>query len=123
MQEIRNMLTHFEWQQAEPTQGGITWIELYIVYILSGGKERIMQRRKAEPLAKPEAFQTALADFKRRMRKVVKHNVKEEDEYLFQTSYARANRLEAMAVQISMLPKQDSPGYQEPWQKRWLKRS
>ena len=80
-------------------QGGITRIELYIVYNLSGGKEKIKQRRKAEPLAKPEALQTALADFKRRMRKVVRRNVKEEDEKFFQTSYARVNSLKKLAVQ------------------------
>ena len=68
-------------------------------YNLSGGKEKIKQRRKAEPLAKPEALQTALAGFKRRMRKVVRHNAREEDEKFFQTSYARENRLKKMAVQ------------------------
>ena len=43
-------------------------------------------------------MQTALADFKRRMRKVIKHNVREEDEKYFLTSYARVNRLKEMAV-------------------------
>ena len=57
------------------------------------------QTSKMAPLAKPEALQTALASFKRRMRKVAKHNVREEDVFFVRTSYARVNRLKAMAVQ------------------------
>ena len=77
---------------------GITWLELYVDYAIHGGCGHIREMQNKQPLAKAATFQTAIAKFKARVRKVAKHCTIEEDERYTNVSYARENRLQGLAI-------------------------
>ena len=45
-----------------------------------------------------ETLQTAISNFKRRVKQITKHCVEEEDERYTNVSYARENRLQGLAI-------------------------
>ena len=91
-EKVRCFLTYIEWQQEQRVQGGITWLEMYILYTLHGGKVT------ANPMAKTLSLQTAIKQFKTRARKVAQHCIAKEDEWQLQPCEARKNRMEALAI-------------------------
>ena len=58
MEKVRCFLTHLKRQQTAREKAGITWLEMYIISILHGGKIQI------NPAAKTVSLQTALKQFK-----------------------------------------------------------
>ena len=79
--------------------GGITWLELYLLYARHGGKEHGEEERRKNPLRKPQQMRRQLAEFKHLMRKIAKHAISESDEWHMQTDNARKPRLKAIAVE------------------------
>ena len=95
MEKVRCFLTHMKWQQEQRQTGGITWLELYILSILHGGKVKLLSPCSQ---TRTVSLQTAIKNFKRRTRKVALHCVRKEDEWNFHTCNARRNRLETIAI-------------------------
>ena len=58
---------------------GITWLELYVLFAIHGGCEQIREKQKTQPHVKAETLQTAIAGFKKRVRKVTKQCTREEE--------------------------------------------
>ena len=96
MEKVRCFLTHMKWQQQQRERGGITWLELYILSILHGGKVQTDPGPSSQ--ARTVSLQSAIKNFKRRTRNVAMHCVKKEDEWNFHTCEARRSRLEAIAI-------------------------
>ena len=92
MQKVMCFLTNVTWRQEERDTGGITWLELYILSVLHGGKMEM------DPMAKTISLQSAMKTFKRRVRRIAMHCVLKEDERHFQTCQARSNRMEGLAI-------------------------
>ena len=69
-----------------------------MVFAIHGGCEQIREKQKTQPHLKAETLQTAIAGFKRRVRKITKQCTKEEDEVYTSVSYARTNRLQDLAI-------------------------
>ena len=65
---------------------------------MHGGCEQIRERQKTQPHEKAETLQTAIAGFKKRVRKITKQCTREEDELYTNVSYARINRLQGLAI-------------------------
>ena len=85
-------------ENTKEERGGITWIELYIYYTLHGGGNDIEKKRAEAPLAKTPSLQAALAEFKRRVRFVMKVSVDDVDEWHLTTCKNISNRLGALAI-------------------------
>ena len=96
MEKVRCFLTHLEWQQEENVQGGITWLELYILSILHGGMDQ--NNHASMSLTKTISRQTAIKKFKKRARRVALHCMKKKEEWNIHTCDARKNRLETIAI-------------------------
>ena len=99
IQGVQDVLGSMAWKKTEDGEGGITWIELYAVYMIHGGAELEKRKTETDPLSKPQQMQMQLADFKRAVRQVKKHSVQEDDEWHFDTSYVMRNRLEEAAIE------------------------
>ena len=67
-------------------------MEMYIISILHGGKVQM------NPAAKTVSLQTAMKQFKKRVRNVALHCTAKEDEWHFSTCQGRGNRLEELAI-------------------------
>ena len=87
MEKARCFLTHLEWQKEEKVQGGISWLELYILSILHGGLDQHNPANRS--LTKTISLQTAIKKFKRRARKVALHCMKKKEEWNIHTCDAR----------------------------------
>ena len=66
-----------KWEKEESgtssTEGGITWIELYAIYTVHGGGKEDRRHQEEDPLKK------------KTVRKIKKHAVKTEDEWMLDT--------------------------------------
>jgi len=71
---------------------GMTWLELYILDTLHGGKHFAKLR------AKTLSLQIAIKQLKRRTRKVALHCIRKEEEWQLHTCEARRNRMEVLAI-------------------------
>ena len=81
-------MERIEWKKGEEEDGGVTWIELYALYVIHGGNADEEEERSKDVLNKPPLLQKQLADFKKAVRKVKKHTIPEENEWVFETSYS-----------------------------------
>ena len=80
------------WDQEEDVRGGITWLELVILY--SGNTEG----DETATMQQPEKFQRQLAHFKRAVRKLSRHTVPENYIRHLETCYVARNRLADAAI-------------------------
>ena len=63
-----------------------------------GGKEDRRQQEE-DPLKKTQMLQPKIAELKKAVRKIKKHAMKMEDEWMFDTCYAPGNRLKEAAIE------------------------
>ena len=102
LEQVRCFLTNIKWkvvnEDDDAEHPGITWLELYVLFAIHGGCEQIRGKQKTQPHLKAETLQTAIANFKKRVRKIAKQCTKEEDELYTSVSYARVNRLQSLAI-------------------------
>ena len=97
-EKIRCFIDNIRWKSTTEERGGITWIELYIYYILHGGGSNIEKAKNESPFAKTPSLQSAMANFKKRVRFVMKVSVDERDEWHLTTCMNISNRLGALAI-------------------------
>ena len=71
--------------EEEEDAGGITWLELHMLYIRHGGNKDEDGRNEEDPLRRPEQMKKQLAEFKHLTRKIARHAASEEDDSRFQT--------------------------------------
>ena len=103
LEQVRCFLTNVKWRVAnedddDEEHPGITWLELYVLFAIHGGCEQVRENQRVKPHLKAETLQTAIAGFKRRVRKIAKQCTKEEDEVYTSVSHARANMLQSLAI-------------------------
>ena len=80
--KIHSFLGNIKWRAEEGEElGGITWLQLYLLYSRHGGNEDEEDVKKKDPLKKPEQLRRQLAEFKHLLRKIAKHAVCEGDEW------------------------------------------
>jgi len=79
--------------------GGITWIELHAIYTVHGGGKNDQRLQEEDPLKKTQMLQPKIAELKKAVRKIKKHAVKTEDEWMFDTCYATGNRLKDAGIE------------------------
>jgi len=91
--KVQSFLSHLIWQEDEKPEGGITWIELYALYSIHGGSRDEKKRRSKEVLKRPPMLKAQLAQFKKAVRKLNLHTVKEGDAWRLETSKVMRNRL------------------------------
>ena len=92
LEKVRCFLSNVKWKVIEEDDSetpGMTWLELYIYYAIHGGCDHIREKQRAQPLAKVETLQTAIAKFKARTRKIARHCTEEADELYTKVSYAK----------------------------------
>ena len=85
VQGVQSVITNLAWKKQEAEQGGITWIELYAIYMMHGGAEIDKQASEADPLRRPTLMETQLAEFKKAVREIKKHAVQESSEWHMDT--------------------------------------
>ena len=94
--KARNFLTNVRWMEEERADtGGVTWLELFVLYCLHGGKGKDQGK---EGLVDKTTLQTELKDFKAAVRRVAMHCCSEDQEWCFATTYSRQNRLKELAI-------------------------
>ena len=79
-------------------EGGITWLELFTLYMIKGAGEKEKARQENNPLQGHKSLQNEVADFKRRCRRISTFCVEEGDEEQLATSYSQKNRLKPMGI-------------------------
>ena len=89
---IANFVSNIEWSTEWKEEGGITWIEFYLLYRIHSKKIEI------DPLASDKPLLSDITTFKSRIRRVSTYCMKEEEEWVVSTSYSRENRLKKVAV-------------------------
>ena len=80
-------------------KNGITWIELYALYMCKGAGDPIREEEKNNPLKKKQRLQKALAAFKVECRRVKDFCIKEGEEHHLATSYCQVNRLGKLGIE------------------------
>ena len=84
--KIHSFLGNVKWRAEEGEEiGGITWLELYLLYSRHGGNKDEEEERRTDPLKNPGQMRKQLAEFKHRMRTIPRHAVNEGDEWRLQT--------------------------------------
>ena len=66
-------------------QGGITWLELYILYSIHGGTIDEELARKAAKLKTPQMLQKQVADFRKDIRNLNSYTVQENQTWCLHT--------------------------------------
>ena len=94
--QVRTFLNNLSWKRTEDEEeGGITWVELYILFRLHGwnddseGENFLTERGKLKSMLK---------SFKQQVRWLAVHAVAVDQEWTLQTSKTRANRLRPLGV-------------------------
>ena len=98
VRKVQSFLDHLDWQEDEDSRGGITWLELYVLYSIHGGSKDETEAAKSSKLKRRPMLQKQIADFKKIVRKVKTYAVAEEDAWHLDTSYVQRNRLANAAV-------------------------
>ena len=80
--EVQRVLGRLKWGKAEDEEGGITWIELFAIYVIHGGSEKERKEMGNDPLRKPQMMQKQIAEFKKAVRRIKKHTLSEGQEWL-----------------------------------------
>ena len=73
--KVQSFLSRLRWNCNEDAGGGITWIELYILYSIHGGSRDYDSWRQSNKLKAPHMLQKQVADFKKTVRKIKKYAV------------------------------------------------
>jgi hypothetical protein len=94
---VRNFLNKVEWSEEQLPEGGITWLELYVWYTMHNGELEGIDDKK-DKLRNRNSLHNEMAAFKKVVRRLVLQSVPEKEEWHFETSYARANRLKPLAI-------------------------
>ena len=76
-----------------PEEGGITWLELFLLYSYHGGNEEELKLSQKDPLRLLPLLQKQFAEFKAAARMVKLYSLRVEDEWILATFYARKHRL------------------------------
>ena len=103
MEEIGCFLSKIKWQKIsnggeERGESGITWIELYALYMCKGAGDQKNEAEKKDPLKPKQSMQEALAAFKVQCRRVKNFCIKEGEEHHLSTSYCQVNRLRKLEI-------------------------
>ena len=77
---MQAFLSKLEWRKVDDVQGGITWLELFILHAIHGGtcEEEEEEGRRAAKLKTPQMLQKQIALFKKDVRKINTYTVPEE---------------------------------------------
>ena len=75
MEEARCFLSNVRWS-TEPKEGetGVTWLELYALYMCKGAGEQAKKKQEDNPLTDHICLQKAVSTFKIRCRRIRPHN-------------------------------------------------
>ena len=87
-----------EWREKPSEEGGITWLELYVWYTMHGGK-LVGIDEEGDKLRNRNTLHNEITVFKKVVRRMSLQCTPDDDEWHFETSYARANRLKPFAIQ------------------------
>ena len=85
---MKAMTWEKEESRTSSAEGGITWIELYAIYTVHGGGKEDRRQQEEDPLKKTQMLQPKIAELKNVVRKIKKHAVKTEDEWMLDTCHA-----------------------------------
>ena len=100
MEEVRRFISNVRCStEVQEEEGGITWIELYALYMCKGAGEQMKKKQDENPLQGHQSLQNALAAFKVRCRRVRTFCIEEGDERHLATSYSQANRFKTMGIE------------------------
>ena len=100
MEEVRCFLSNIRWrQEVKDEEGGITWIELFALYMGKGAGDKVRKKQAESPLQGHQSLQKAIAAFKVRCRRVRTFCIEEGDEEQLATSYSQTNRLKPMGIE------------------------
>ena len=91
-QKIQNFISKIQWVDEKREEGGITWLELYILYFIHKGPEKDLL------LEPKDISQKEMAKFKQVVRTITCNTVDQDQEWQLQTRYARENRLSGVAI-------------------------
>ena len=80
-------MAKLQWTTDPKENGGVTWLELYAMYLIHGGARREEEEAEKDPLRITPSLQTRLAEFKKAIRKLKKHGLKEEQEWHWDTCH------------------------------------
>ena len=78
IKKVQSFLDHLDWQEEEDVRGGITWLELFILYSIHGGSKDELEAAKSATLTRRLMLQKQIADFKKVVRKVKACAIAEE---------------------------------------------
>ena len=71
MEEARCFLTNVRWStENRNKEPGITWIELFALYMCKGAGEQSKRKQEENPLQEHQSLQKAMAAFKKRCRRI-----------------------------------------------------
>ena len=99
MEEAMCFLSNIRWSTKNAEGGsGITWIELYALYMCKGMGEERKTEYLENPLKAHESLQKAVAAFKKQCRRVRIMCIDEGDEHNLHTCYSQVNRLKVMGI-------------------------
>ena len=81
MEEVRCFLTNVRWStEVKEGDTGITWLELYALYMCKGAGEKAKKKQEDNPLTDHISLQKALSTFKIRCRRIRTFCIEKEDE-------------------------------------------
>ena len=89
---IANFVSKIEWQNEWNEEGGITWLEMYVLFRTHSKKVVL------DPLSNIKPLLQDVTKFKSQMRKIATRCINEEDEWVLRTCYGRQNRLKGAAI-------------------------
>ena len=96
LHKVQDFLNDILWRPVDQGDGGITWLEMFILYHIRNQEEQ--RTAKIDKLKAMPKFQHQLAHFKKRVRKLVRHTVPEDSTWHYETSYVARNRLAKAAI-------------------------
>ena len=85
--KVQSFLDHLDLQEKEDGSGGITWLELFILYNIHGGSKDEMEAVRAERLSRRPMLQKQIAEFKKVVRKINTYSISEGHTWHLETSY------------------------------------
>jgi hypothetical protein len=99
LEHVRCFLSNVRWSTKDAEGGsGVTWIELYALYMCKGMGEKRKKYHLGNPLKPHESLQKAVAAFKVQCRRVRIMCVDEGDEHNLHTGYSQVNRLRPLGI-------------------------
>ena len=94
--QVRTFLVNLPWRTTDnEEEGGITWVELYILYRLHGWN---FDSESESFLTEKTPLKNMLRGFKHHVRWLAVHAVDTDQEWILHTSKTRANRLKTLGI-------------------------